>query len=252
MQKTIVVIPCYNEAERLKVDEFNYLLDQPGLELLFVNDGSMDNTEQLLKELIKKNSPGANLLNLSKNQGKAEAVRQGMLHAIDQGASMTGFVDADMATPSKEVLRLLDKANKGRRSVILGSRVRLLGYAIDRRPMRHYIGRIFATFASLILRLPVYDTQCGAKLFIASPLLKESLTEPFCSRWIFDVELIGRLLTGSDNFKPLTADDFIEVPLKEWMDVNGSKIAFWDFVKAARDLMKIAIRLKRRRQKTIK
>lgn len=252
MQKTIVVIPCYNEAERLKVDEFNYLLDQPGLELLFVNDGSMDNTEQLLKELIKKNSPGANLLNLSKNQGKAEAVRQGMLYAIDQGASMTGFIDADMATPSKEVLRLLDKAKKGRRSVILGSRVRLLGNTIDRRPMRHYIGRIFATFASLILRLPVYDTQCGAKLFIASPLLKESLTEPFCSRWIFDVELIGRLLTGSDNFKPLTADDFIEVPLKEWMDVKGSKITFLDFVKAARDLMKIAIRLKRKRQKTIK
>jgi dolichyl-phosphate beta-glucosyltransferase len=249
MQKTIIVIPCYNEAGRLQDSEFNFLLQQPDLQLLFVNDGSNDNTEQRLREIIRNAGNNAGLLNLEINQGKAEAVRRGMLQAINQGAEITGFIDADMATPAKEVLRLLNNAIKKGRSVTLGSRVRLLGTEINRRSIRHYIGRIFATLASIILRLPVYDTQCGAKLFYALPALKDALSEPFQSRWIFDVELIGRLLIGSETSKPLTAQDFVEIPLNEWRDVQGSKIAFTDFIKAARDLMKIAVYLELRRKK---
>ncbi len=252
MQKTIIVIPCYNESERLKVDQFNSLIQQPNLELLFVNDGSNDNTEQQLKEFIKKTAHGAHLLSLKINSGKAEAVRQGMLQAINDGATITGFLDADMATPVADVLRLRDEAIKKRYSVILGSRVKLLGTNITRNPLRHYIGRVFATFASIILHLPVYDTQCGAKLFATSGLLKDVLAEPFQSRWVFDVELIGRLLIGSKTFHPLTAIDFVEVPLKEWTDIKGSKISFGDAIKVPIELIKIAIHLKGRRQKLTK
>jgi dolichyl-phosphate beta-glucosyltransferase len=249
MQKTIIVIPCYNEAARLKDTEFIFLLQQPGLQLLFVNDGSTDNTEQRLRDIIRNIGNNAGILDIKINQGKAEAVRRGMLLAINQGAEMTGFIDADLATPPKEVLRLINEAIKRGRSVTLGSRVRLLGTMINRRPFRHYVGRIFATFASIILRLPVYDTQCGAKLFYVSPALKNALSEPFQSRWIFDVELIGRLLIGGTTSQPLAAQDFVEIPLNEWMDVKGSKITFTDFIKAARDLMKIAVYLKVRRRK---
>ena len=231
------------------LSSFSLQPEQPDLHLLFVNDGSKDNTEQRLREMTRKAGNNAGILNFKINRGKAEAVRCGILQAINQGAEITGFIDADMATPAQEVLRLLSEAIRRGRSVTLGSRVRLLGTEINRQPIRHYIGRIFATFASIILRLPVYDTQCGAKLFYVSTALKDALSEPFQSRWVFDVELIGRLLVGSETSKPLTAQDFVEIPLNEWRDVKGSKIAFTDFIKAARDLMKIAVSLELRRKK---
>lgn len=249
LDKTIVVIPCYNEAGRLREDEFNLLLNQPGLEILFVNDGSKDQTEQHLKDFMRKTEQRVDLLNFKVNSGKAEAVRQGMLHSIKSGASMVGFIDADMATPAGEVLRLIDKTREQKYQVILGSRVKLLGTDINRHATRHYFGRVFATAASLILHLPVYDTQCGAKFFRVTPLLKEVLTEPFSSRWFFDIELIGRLLIGSKAAQPLTIDDFIEVPLKKWTDVGGSKIKPLDVIKVPAELLKIALKLNRRRQK---
>ena len=249
MQKTIIVIPCYNESGRLKEDQYNLLLQQPNLEVLFVNDGSSDNTEQKLNEFIKKTAHGARLLSLKVNSGKAEAVRQGMLKAINDGAAITGYLDADMATPVDDVLRLRDEAMKKRYSVILGSRVKLLGTTITRDPVRHYVGRVFATFASIILNLPVYDTQCGAKLFIVSGLLKDVLAEPFHSRWVFDVELIGRLLIGGRTSSPLTIDDFIEVPLNVWTDVKGTKISFADVIGVPMELIKISVHLRKRRRK---
>jgi dolichyl-phosphate beta-glucosyltransferase len=249
VQKTIIVVPCYNECERLKEKEFILLSRRSNLQLLFVNDGSEDRTDQRLKEIAGGLGEKADILNFKRNRGKAEAVRQGMLHAIKEGAAITGYIDADMATPAKEVLLLLDAAMGKGYAVTLGSRVKLLGTSINRRPMRHYIGRVFATMASVILQLPVYDTQCGAKFFQVSPTICNALSEPFISRWIFDVELIGRLLTGSDVSKPFTEDDFIEIPLHEWRDVKGSKISFIDFAKVAKDLVCVALDLKARRQK---
>ncbi len=251
MDKTVIVIPCYNEAGRLQEDEFNLLLQQSNLEILFVNDGSKDQTEQQLTDYIKRRGQGAALLSLKVNSGKAEAVRQGLLHALQNGVATVGFIDADMATPAGEVFRLLEETRRNKYQVILGSRVKLLGTEINRRPVRHYFGRIFATAASLILRLPVYDTQCGAKFFSVSPLLEHVLSEPFSSRWFFDVELIGRLMIGGKTLQPLTMNDFVEVPLKKWTDVGGSKIKPLDVVKVPTELMKIARQLNQRRKRLL-
>jgi len=247
MDKTVIVIPCYNEAGRLRDDEYNLLLHKPGLELLFVNDGSGDQTEQQISDYIRKAGPRARLLNLKVNSGKAEAVRQGMLCGIRDGAAIVGFIDADMATPATDVLRLLDEAVKKDYLIVLGSRVKMLGTDITRHAIRHYVGRVFATFASILLDLPVYDTQCGAKLFSVTPLLKEVLSDPFSSRWVFDVELIGRLLIGSRTSLPLRVADFIEVPLKKWTDIRGSKISPADVIKVPVEMMKIAWQLHKRK-----
>jgi dolichyl-phosphate beta-glucosyltransferase len=101
--------------------------------------------------------------------------------------------------------------------------------------------------ASLVLRLTVYDTQCGAKFFRATPTLAAAIADPFLSRWIFDVELLGRLLTGSASTPPLQVNQVVEEPLLSWRDVPGSKLRPGHAAIAARDMARIALDLRRRR-----
>lgn len=236
-----LVVPCYNEARRLDPEEFLRLAHVPGLRLLFVDDGSRDATAQVLADLCARSAGKAEWFSLPRNAGKAEAVRQGLLRALEQGAQLTGFTDADLSTPVEEIVRLVEALREHPDvQVVIASRIRLLGNAVERSPMRHYLGRIFATAASLTLDLAIYDTQCGAKLLRATPVLKAALQEPFLSRWVFDVELIARLLRAQ-----LPASAFLEVPLRSWRDVQGSKLTVGAMAKAAADLARIAVRLRR-------
>jgi hypothetical protein len=103
--------------------------------------------------------------------------------------------------------------------------------------LRHCLGRTFASVASLLLNLPIYDTQCGAKLFRNTPELRRILVPPFCSRWIFDVELLARLVAGRRRDADVPARDVIyEMPLSRWKDIGGSKLRPNDFVRAFFDL----------------
>jgi hypothetical protein len=148
-----------------------------------------------------------------------------MAAVLDSGADVVAYFDADLATPVDELLRLIEAlSSDAGRSVVLASRVGLLGHAIERRMTRHYLGRLYATAASITLGVPVYDTQCGAKVFRDSPALRAALTDPFPDRWAFDVELLARLLHPAQGTPPLSADAIVEVPLRAWRDVGGSKV----------------------------
>ena len=109
------------------------------------------------------------------------------------------------------------------------------------------IGRVFATAASLVLDLPVYDTQCGAKLFRASPDFRACLHEPFISRWIFDVELLARLRNLPGRTFRGAAGCVRELPLLVWRDVAGSRVTSGAFAKAALQLWAIHRRYQCRR-----
>ena len=195
---------------------------------------------------MRRHGRRATLLSLACNSGKAEAVRQGMLRALDSGADVVGYYDADLATPPHEMLRLLAVLDESGALIALASRVRLLGTKIERRALRHYLGRIFATAASLCIGIPIYDSQCGAKVFRAGECLSEALADPFTSRWGFDVELLGRLLVGDPRTPGITPDCFLEMPLKSWRDVPGSKLHPSDFPKTMFELVRIKINLRRR------
>ena len=243
----IIVVPCFNEEQRLPVDEFRrFASDGTRVEFWFVNDGSSDGTLRLLESLRNEDPSRYFVVNLEHNSGKAEAVRRGMLAAMERGPDFFGFWDADLATPLSEVRAFLDVfTSLARIEMVFAARVRLLGRSISRNPSRHYVGRVGATLISSSLGLAVYDTQCGAKLFRMSEPMRALFARPFLSRWIFDVEIVARFV--QQRGRDAAAQAIYELPIETWHDVKGSKVKSGDFVKALRDLWKIHRAYNRRR-----
>ena len=239
-----VVVPCYNEAERFDSEAFTHALSNlDDVSFVLVDDGSTDTTLEVLQTLAKRHPGRVETLALETNSGKAEAVRQGMLRAFGSGAAMAGYWDADLATPLEAIRDFVAVFGKSPRvDIVLGSRVAILGHTIDRRPVRHYAGRVFATLASMTLGVPVYDTQCGAKLLRCNERTTGLFADPFGSRWVFDVELLARYLGGGG--KP---EGIRELPLRRWTDVGGSKVRPGDFFGGVIELSRIRRRYGKRR-----
>jgi dolichyl-phosphate beta-glucosyltransferase len=241
MQEVCLVIPCYNEEQRLKGDEIlRFLQEQPHVHVCLVNDGSSDGTLEML-ERLKTSDPGRiAVVSLPTNSGKAEAVRQGVMHtARSKQFALIGYWDADLSTPFPELGGLVAAlAADPARQLALGSRVKRLGAHIDRRGSRHVLGRVFATAASLLLGLPVYDSQCGAKLFRAEAV-EILFSEQFVTRWLFDIEIIARLCKSLGVEGVLEAT--VEVPLNTWQEVGGSKLRLTHMIKVPFDLLRISL-----------
>lgn len=240
-RRATVVVPCFNEERRLQPDALLELLADPSVELTLVDDGSRDGTLNVLEQIRQREPKRVNVVALARNSGKAEAVRAGMKDALQRGSDIICYLDADLATPPGEMLELIKHLENGPFDVVLGARVALLGRHIERNPVRHYLGRVFASLAAVSLHLRVYDTQCGAKAFRSTKELASALEKPFSSRWVFDVELLGRLLAAG-----IAPERFAEVPLKEWRDVKGSNLKPTAMVRALGELASIGVRMRLR------
>jgi len=233
-----LVIPCFNEETRLPVDAFlGFLSEAPDARLCFVDDGSTDRTYEILSDIRERHPDNVCLLRLSANKGKAEAVRAGILHGLSHSArGCVGYWDADLASPLDQ-LKLFDMETVvGGWQVLMGCRHQRLGTDIRRKAVRHYLGRCFATAVSHLLKLPVYDTQCGAKVFQAE-VAEVLFARPFVSSWIFDVEILARFLEAYGREAAFFA--IREIPLNTWHDVEGSKLSLASYIRAARDLWAI-------------
>jgi dolichyl-phosphate beta-glucosyltransferase len=242
MRDVCLVVPCYNEARRLPGDTFvDFVRSRPNMSVVFVNDGSDDDTEKRLAELIARDKEHLLARSLARNSGKAEAVRQGALHAASLGTfGFIGYWDADLSTPLPEVDRLLRTLERHPDcGIALGSRVKRLGSSIERNTTRHYLGRVFSTMASQLLDLPVYDSQCGAKL-LRAPLAAALFADRFVTRWLFDVELLVRLRNhlGPEKFSSAA----IEVPLTAWKEVGDSRLSLIQMLKVPFELLRIRSR----------
>lgn len=237
--KVCIVIPCYNEEKRLDLEKYKNFLDiHTSVTILFVNDGSSDSTLSILKEFTK-DFTNADYLNLEQNMGKANAVRAGMLKALEVEYDLYAYMDADLAVELDEVPHFVNIFQLDNIQLVMGSRWMRLGSDIKRKVSRHYIGRIFATLASISLGLKVYDTQCGAKFFrrdLASYLFKDKLN----AKWLFDVELLFRYMKNTSY----NVSNVFEYPVKKWTDVDGSKLKLRDFLKAPFELLDLIIRYK--------
>lgn len=244
----VLVIPCYNEAGRLRPDAFvDFVRTRPPVHLLFVDDGSTDGTAAVLDRLRQAAPDAITVKRLRTNQGKAAAVRAGLVDGLAQRPAFVGFWDADLSTPLDTVDEFLSLArNRPDLDIVMGSRVKLMGRDIRRLAWRHYVGRVCATAISMTLALPVYDTQCGAKLFRANEDAAAVFGRPFRSRWIFDVEILARYLALEVRHGGLPRPARIyELPVPVWHHVGGSKVGWTDYARAAVDLARIWRELRR-------
>ena len=232
-------MPCYDEAPRLDFSAFGRALERDaGLRLLFVDDGSGDDTRSLLEVMARKHPDRVRVLALRANVGKAAAVRAGVLEAFATDPDYVAYWDADLSTPLEQLPVLVAAlASDPALEIALGSRVRLLGRTVDRLATRHYLGRAVATIAAWALGIAVYDTQCGAKLLRVTDRTRALFAQPFHTGWTFDVELMARWLRdrraeGSD----VPERGLIEVPLEIWRHVPGSKVRATDLPRALLEL----------------
>ncbi|RZW25493.1 MAG: glycosyltransferase [Desulfobulbaceae bacterium] len=232
-----IVIPCFNEAHRLSPGPFvSFLGGSADLFFIFVDDGSTDQTAVKLEQIDAQTGAKSRVLHLGTNQGKAEAVRQGILLALEDEPDHVGYWDGDLATPLSEIPSFIEYSNDPTRKMLFGSRIQRLGAEIERHWYRHYPGRVIAFWINAILKLPVHDTQCGAKL-IKTDLARQIFAEPFISSWLFDVELFARIIGLFGRRQ--AAGMIYEIPLQRWADVGESKISLAYLPKIPVELFRI-------------
>ncbi|MGI5923909.1 MAG: glycosyltransferase [Lentisphaeria bacterium] len=230
-----VVIPCYNEASRLKrwcdLITANAFLDW---EWIFVNDGSRDNSRQVLTAMAWDLEPyGMRIVDLPQNRGKGAAVRAGFLAATKP---CVGYVDADLAASPLDFQFYLDDDVRQGRTLLLGIRLLNAEGLVQRNFFRHALGRIYQTLFSWCLGSTIYDSQCGFKL-LASAKAKALAAEMRCDGFAFDAELL--LFAQRRHGMRLR-----EVPIA-WVERGGSSVRPWSAFRMLVDLWLIRRRLRR-------
>ena len=183
------IIPAYNESVRIRpalhalvrhAQEQNW-----EVEILVVNDGSSDDTAQIVREYGRAH-PQVLLLENPGNWGKGYSVRNGMLHAR---GDICLFTDADLSSPMTEAQKLFDAIAQGA-DIAIGSRWLRRELQTQPQPLyRQLFGRIFNLALRLILGLRFADTQCGFKAFRRDAAQRIFPLQKI-ERWGFDPEIL--------------------------------------------------------------
>ena len=242
IQKNLVgvVIPCYNEEERLRTDEFtSFVNGNLGYHLCFVNDGSTDNTLGVLNELANGREDHISVYDCAKNGGKAEAVRQGVLHlSKDKQLDYIGFLDADLSTNFQDFDDLVQTISGSAFKIVSGSRIARMGADIHKEGARAIISKTINKIIQTILGMPFRDTQCGAKI-MTKDVIEKVFDKKFYTKWLFDVEIFLRMkkVYGADKAKSYLC----EQPLKRWVHEDGSKLSMKDSFKILGQLFQLAV-----------
>jgi glycosyltransferase involved in cell wall biosynthesis len=212
-----VVVPCFNEAERIG-ETLRLTLDYlgkvaPDSELIVVNDGSTDATGESIREVFSEpTNIETHLLENFPNRGKGAAVRNGLLSAT---RPIGLFSDADLSTPIDEMPKLIEPIAAGEVDIAFGSRGlnrKLIGHHQPWR--REQAGRVFNLIVRLATGLPYWDTQCGFKAFrlaVCRPILETAHVIGFG----FDVELLCLAQQAHLRIR--------EIPVR-WNHHEGSKV----------------------------
>lgn len=236
--KTGIIIPCYNEAKRIDQQAFiDFAITHEDYHLCFVNDGSTDNTNDVLEKMQWKSPYNISVVDIKKNAGKAAAVRSGSQYMYGvPGITSIGFMDADLSTDFRDFKDLVKTLHREEKIMVFGSRNTGKKSGIERDFVRGLISKFVKQFILLILGLPIRDTQCGAKVF-KKEVVPMIYAQQFVSRWLFDVEIFLRL---KRNFgKQNLMQNIFEQPLMRWVHVDDSKLGVKDSIKIPFNLAQI-------------
>lgn len=227
--RTSIIIPCYNEANRLHLEKFlNFARKNPNISFVFVDDGSKDLTINLLCGAMAALPGQVDVLMMARNAGKAEAVRHGLKFSAKRGDKYVAFLDADLATPLDAIHDFISVADRlDDIDVVFGSRAGGLGRRVYRDLHRKAISLVCAAMGRMATGMALKDTQCGAKLFRNTEHLKICLDAPFTAGWLFDVELFLRI----SNPDRQARKNFFEYPVVQWTEIPGSNIKLSDVIK---------------------
>jgi len=183
------VLPAYNESERIAstIEKVLAHANQHdwSAEIIVVNDGSKDDTAQIVREYASQD-PMLRLIENPGNRGKGFSVKNGMLHA---NGEILLFSDADLSSPIAEADKLFAAIRQGA-DVAIGSRWLKTELQIQRQPFyRQIFGRVFNLALRVVLGLKFKDTQCGFKAFRRSAAMQLFPSQQI-ERWGFDPELL--------------------------------------------------------------
>jgi dolichyl-phosphate beta-glucosyltransferase len=228
--KLSVIIPAYNEEERLGANLGQVLryLDQhyPGHELIVVDDGSTDRTAAVVEQALE-GEPRARLISYQPNHGKGYAVRAGVLASTGDPVL---FLDADLATPLEEIPRAL--ARLAEADIVIGSRgLPEADIRVRPSPFRRFASWLFDQIKYALVGLRgLADTQCGFKVF-RGPAARQLFALGKVDRFMFDVEIL--FLAERAGLR------IVEMPVT-WADMPGSKVRFLEgVINMFRDLGRI-------------
>jgi len=187
--KCSIVIPAYNESARIQaaLQSVVSCIRERGwdAEVIVVNDGSRDNTADVVRAFAA-NAPEVHLLENPGNRGKGYSVRHGLLQASGE---VVMFTDADLSAPIEEAERLFAAIAQGA-DIAIGSRWLEKGRQTHRQPLyRQFFGRCFNAVTRMVMGLDFADTQCGFKAFTRAAAQTVFQLQTI-ERWGFDPEIL--------------------------------------------------------------
>lgn len=231
-----LVIPCFNEEHRLRINDLDDFIscNRSLIDFYFVDDGSSDSTSLLVKTLVKSNPQNVFLLGLTKNRGKGNAVRAGILLAKQKEYSYYGFIDGDLEIPLEQILKMYKAVLGENKSMAIS--VRSLNQKVKFYQPRTVISVLVVIIANYIIRfkVPIKDSQCGCKLF-KSNIIETCFRERFQTQWLFDLEIFMRLR----NAISYAREEIQEVPLNHLNKVENSRIKLTRNLRILRQLWEI-------------
>jgi glycosyltransferase involved in cell wall biosynthesis len=227
-----IILPVFNERERIgpSLERVLAFVRQQGwnVEIIVVNDGSRDDTLDIVRRLMAQ-APEIRLLENPGNRGKGYSVRNGMLNAR---GDILMFSDADLSTPIDESIKLIAAIGQGA-DLTFGSRWLLAETQTLRQSLlRQFVGRTYNVLLRLLLGLPYEDTQCGFKA-CTRKAAEIIFTRQQIEGWGFDPELLYIARKFGLNMTEVAV---------EWANDDRSKInPIVDGIKMFYELLKIRI-----------
>jgi glycosyltransferase involved in cell wall biosynthesis len=250
--KICIVIPAYNEEDRLSVNYFTMLAAIPHVYFLFVDDGSSDATLKTLN-LVSSELDNFGVLSLKNNVGKGDAVRAGWIEVHKKyQPPLLGFLDADGAFECGDVEKMVQISLAKMLSItnqspiefqsVWSARIALSGRVIQRTKSRFLLGRILAGFLKILFSDLPWDTQSGFKIFRNSAEFRKVLNDNFSCRWLFDLELLLKLRRAS-----ISGHYHVwEEPLDSWRDIPDSKVGLRGYLSIIRESILIIYKYSKR------